>query len=100
MTDNGSTGGMTFEEALAELERTVRDLEDGKLGLEESLMRYEQGVGLVRGCHTQLRSAEQKILLLAGSDDDQQPILQPFKLEATAVTRADGARRPRKRPDE
>src|SRR5437588_3951159 len=89
---------LTFEDALVELERTVRELEDGRLGLEESLARYEQGVGLVRRCYSQLRAAEQKTLLLSGTDDGQQPILQPFKHEATAVARGDGARRPRNRP--
>jgi exodeoxyribonuclease VII small subunit len=91
---------LTFEEALIELERMVRELEDGRIGLEESLARYEQGVGLVRRCYTQLRAAEQKILLLSGTDDEEQPILQPFKHEATAVARGDGARRPRKMPDD
>ena len=36
-----------FEDALAELEQVVRDLEDGQIGLEESLSRYERGVGLI-----------------------------------------------------
>ena len=73
-----------FEESLIELERTVRDLEDGRLGLDEALARYEQGVGLVRRCYAQLRDAEQRILLLTGVDDNNQPILTPFKHEATA----------------
>jgi exodeoxyribonuclease VII small subunit len=90
---------LTFEDALVELERIVRELEDGRLGLEESLACYEQGVGMVRRCYAQLRAAEQKILLLSGSDDNDQPILQPFKHEATAVARADGPRPARKKSD-
>ncbi|MHB1425550.1 MAG: exodeoxyribonuclease VII small subunit [Gemmataceae bacterium] len=77
----------TFEESLLELERMVRELEDGRLGLEDSLARYEQGVGLIKSCYQQLRQAEQRILLLTGVDEEQQPILQPFKHEATAVTK-------------
>ena len=38
---------LTFEQALAELDRIVRELEDGKTGLEDSLARYEQGVALL-----------------------------------------------------
>ncbi len=91
---------LTFEDALVELERLVRELEDGRLGLEESLARYEQGVGLVRRCYAQLRTAEQKILLLSGTDEEQQPILQTFKHEATAVARGDGAKRTRKKVDD
>jgi exodeoxyribonuclease VII small subunit len=79
--------GRTFEESLLELERMVRELEDGRLGLEDALARYEQGVGLIKSCYQQLREAEQRILLLTGVDDEQPPILQPFKHEATAVTR-------------
>jgi exodeoxyribonuclease VII small subunit len=77
----------TFEESLLELERMVRELEDGRLGLEDALARYEQGVGLIKSCYQQLRQAEQRIVMLAGIDEEQQPILQPFKHEATAVTK-------------
>lgn len=77
--------GRTFEESLLELERMVRELEDGRLGLEDALARYEQGVGLIKSCYQQLRRAEQRIVMLAGIDDEQQPILQPFKHEATAA---------------
>ena len=79
--------GRTFEESLLELERMVRELEDGRLGLEDALARYEQGVGLIKSCYQQLRQAEQRIVMLAGIDEDQKPILQPFKHEATAVAK-------------
>jgi exodeoxyribonuclease VII small subunit len=84
---------LTFEESLIELERAVRDLEDGRLGLDEALARYEQGVGLVRRCYAQLRDAEQRILLLTGADENNQPLLTPFKHEATAPARPDLPRR-------
>ena len=91
---------LPFEEALVELERTVRDLEDGRLGLDEALSRYERGVGLIKGCHARLRQAEQRILMLTGADDAGQPILQPFQHEATASVKADPIRRARRKPDE
>ena len=75
---------VTFEEALELLDRIVRELEDGGTGLEESLSRYEQGVGLLKQCYAQLRQAEQRIQLLAGLDDDGKPILKPFDHTATA----------------
>jgi exodeoxyribonuclease VII small subunit len=68
----------TFEQALADLERIVRELEDGKIGLEESLARYEQGVALLRRCYGQLRQMEQKIALLTGVDEDGNPLTRPF----------------------
>lgn len=84
---------LPFEEALIQLERAIRDLEDGRLGLDDALARYEQGVVLVRRCYAQLREAEQRILLLTGVDDNNQPILTPFKHEATFAARPDLPRR-------
>jgi exodeoxyribonuclease VII small subunit len=88
----------SFEQSLLSLEQTVRELEDGELGLEEALARYEQGVRLIKSCYAQLRDAEQRILQLTGVDENNQPILQPFKHEAT-VTRA-APSRTRRRTDE
>jgi exodeoxyribonuclease VII small subunit len=91
----------TFEESLAALERMVRELEDGQLGLDEALARYEEGVGLIKHCHGQLRQAEQRILLLTGLDEQGEAVLQPFKHEATAVVKAgETPRRVRKKSDE
>jgi exodeoxyribonuclease VII small subunit len=73
-----------FEESLAELERVVRDLEDGQLGLDDALARYEQGIALIKHCQNQLLQAEQRILVLTGVEADGQPILTPFKHESTA----------------
>jgi exodeoxyribonuclease VII small subunit len=101
-----SPGRGTFEDSLAELERLVRELEDGRLGLDEALARYEQGVGLIKHCYGQLRQAEQRILLLTGVDESGQPLLQPFKHEATAVSRSaeftanSAPRRSRKKQDD
>jgi exodeoxyribonuclease VII small subunit len=83
----------TFEESLLELERTVKELEDGRLGLDEALARYEQGVGLIKSCYQQLRQAEQRILLVTGTNEAGQPILQPFQHEATALSRGKSAGR-------
>jgi exodeoxyribonuclease VII small subunit len=69
----------TFEEALAELEKIVRDLEDGATGLEKALERYEQGVGLLTRCHAQLRKVEQRIVELTGKDEAGNPVLRPFE---------------------
>lgn len=84
MTDSPPDDHLTFEQALAELEHIVRALEDGDVGLEESLSRYEKGVGLLKRCYAQLRTAEQRILQLTGVDDEGQPISQPFAHTATA----------------
>ena len=94
----------TFEDSLVQLERTVRDLEDGQLGLEDALSRYEEGVGLIKSCYGKLRTAEQRVLQLTGMNEAGEPVLQPFKHEATAAKSGDIAattrRAVRKRVDE
>jgi exodeoxyribonuclease VII small subunit len=70
---------LRFEQALAELEAILRELEDGTTSLEDSLARYERGVGLLRHCYGQLRDAEQKVKLLAGLTEDGGADLKPFE---------------------
>ena len=78
---------LTFEQALAELERIVRELEDGKIGLDDSLTRYEQGVALLKQCYGQLRNAEQRIQELVGVDEQGQPLTRPFDHTASTETK-------------
>jgi exodeoxyribonuclease VII small subunit len=80
MTDfeNQSTDLPCFEDALAELENIVHQLEEGQLGLAEALARYEQGVKHLKHCYALLQQAEQKIELLTGVKEDGTPITEPF----------------------
>jgi exodeoxyribonuclease VII small subunit len=84
----------SFEQALAELEQILRDLEDGTTTLEESLARYERGVGLLKHCYAQLQVAEHRIAQLAGLDADGNPALQPFDHTAADSGPAEARRRP------
>jgi len=52
---------MSFEEALAELEKIVRRLEDGKAKLDDAIAAYERGAKLKRHCEEKLREAKMKI---------------------------------------
>lgn len=58
-----------FETALAELERIVKQLEDGDLPLEKSLELYERGVQLSRFCHGRIEDAERRIEVLTARGD-------------------------------
>ena len=53
--------GLTFEQAFAELEESVRTLERGDLPLEESLTLYERGQELSAYCAKLLDEAELKV---------------------------------------
>ncbi len=87
---------LTFEKALADLERILRNLEDGTTSLEEGLAQYERGVALLKGCYQILRDAEQRILKLAGVDEEGKPLLEPFEhtasLESASPKKAPNAR--------
>jgi exodeoxyribonuclease VII small subunit len=52
---------LTFEEALTQLEQIAEQIEEGKIGLEESIDKYEQGMALVKQCRAILSKAEQRI---------------------------------------
>ena len=52
---------LSFEDALAELERIVRQLEDGRARLDEAITSYERGTALKRHCESKLREAQAKI---------------------------------------
>ena len=94
---NAGTGEATcFEDALAELETIVHQLEEGQLGLSEALTRYEQGVKHLKRCYQVLQEAERKIEILTGVREDGTPVAQPFEEEESSVEQAAGRRRQRK----
>lgn len=59
----------TFETSLNELERIVKQLEDGDMPLEESLKLFENGVRLSRECRERLNNAERRIEVLMREAD-------------------------------
>ena len=60
---------LTFEEALEQLESIAGQIEEGKIGLEESITKYEQGMALVKQCRDILAKAEHKIQKLQERED-------------------------------
>lgn len=90
---------MSFENALAELDRVVRDLEDGQIGLEDSLARYEAGIGLIRRCQAQLQKVEQRIRLLTSQTDEGEPQLEAFAPQPGPSKGAENKRTRKKRDD-
>ncbi|HZH27867.1 MAG TPA: exodeoxyribonuclease VII small subunit [Azospirillaceae bacterium] len=60
---------MSFEDALAELERIVRQLEEGRAKLDESIGAYERGTLLRRHCEAKLREAQAKVERITISAD-------------------------------
>jgi exodeoxyribonuclease VII small subunit len=56
-----SVSHLSFEEALAELEKIVRGLESGQQKLEEAITAFERGSALRRHCEAKLAEAETRI---------------------------------------
>jgi exodeoxyribonuclease VII small subunit len=52
---------LSFEDALAELERIVRQLEEGRAKLDDAITSYERGTALRRHCETKLHEAQAKV---------------------------------------
>lgn len=71
----------TFEASLQELEKIVRNLENGDLALEESLKLFEDGVKLSRECQERLNQAERRIEILM-RDEAGNGVLQTIEPES------------------
>ena len=52
---------MKFEDALSELEKIVKELEEGKVELDGAIERYERGAALKRHCEAKLAEAQARI---------------------------------------
>ncbi|HEY1562208.1 MAG TPA: exodeoxyribonuclease VII small subunit [Caulobacteraceae bacterium] len=61
MTDNVDISKMSFEAALAELERIVAELESGKADLEKSIDDYDRGAKLKAHCEAKLKEAQMRV---------------------------------------
>lgn len=69
-----------FEQALTELEKIVKQLENGNLSLERSLELFERGVKLARVCKEKLAAAELKVNKLI-KEKEGEFTEEPFKEE-------------------
>jgi exodeoxyribonuclease VII small subunit len=70
-----SPDGLTFEQAMAQLEAIVERVESGQIGLELALAEYERGVALVKRCREVLQRAELKVeeLSALAAPSEQEP---------------------------
>ena len=61
--------GLSFEDALKELETIVQQLEQGKTKLDEAIGAYERGALLKRHCEQKLAEAKMKVEKISFSAD-------------------------------
>jgi exodeoxyribonuclease VII small subunit len=71
---------LSFEDALAELEKIVRQLETGNGKLDEAIASYERGALLKRHCEAKLREAQARVeKIVIGADGT--PSTEPVSLD-------------------
>jgi exodeoxyribonuclease VII small subunit len=80
MTAKAVPEDMSFEDALAELEGIVSDLEGGKAALEDSIKSYERGIALKKHCEKKLSAAQEKIEKITIGPDGE-PRTEPFDVK-------------------
>ena len=78
----------SFEESLLALQQIVSDLEGGAITLDDSLRRFEEGIGLLRQCYQFLEQAELRIEQLVSLDAQGNCTLVPFNATATVDKQA------------
>ena len=74
-----------FEQAMKRLEEIVEQMESGGLPLEDLIVRYEEGMKLVRICQERLASAEQRIEIITRNSAGK-PVVKEFELATASPT--------------
>ena len=79
--NNDDIAAMSFEQALAALERIVDDLERGDVPLDQSIRIYERGEALKAHCEKLLKGAEDKVEKIRLSRDGKPAGTEPLDPE-------------------
>lgn len=59
--ENETLANLSFEDALAKLENIVRELESGRIKLDDAVSAYEKAVALKKLCQEKLQAAALKV---------------------------------------
>src|SRR4051794_27521052 len=78
---------VSFETAMERLEKIVEEMESGQMLLEDLLVRYEEGMKLVKVCQDRLAHADQKFQIIA-RDHAGKPSLKDFAVTEPPIASA------------
>ena len=81
---SAASDGLSFEKALAELEKIVERMESGDLSLEQALASHKRGLELARFCQQRLEAAQQQVKVLEGE------VLKPLELRERSGEAGEG----------
>ena len=94
MSTQQKKGGaeLNFEGAMDRLEAIVEQMESGKMPLEDLIVRYEEGMKLVKICQERLASAEQRIEIITRNNAGK-PVVKEFEPARTTRPAPNSKRR-------
>ena len=72
---------LSFEEALLQLENLVRELESGRIKLDDAVAAYERAVNLKKLCEAKLKAAQLKIEKIEISPEGEMKLSELDKIE-------------------
>lgn len=72
---------MSFEAAMAELEKVVGQLERGDVPLEDSIKLYERGAVLKKHCEGKLKEAEEKVAAITLDGEGNPTGIKPLDVD-------------------
>ncbi len=61
----------SFEEQISELEKIINELENGNLNLDDSVVKFEEGMKISKECNKMLENAEKKITILLNGENGE-----------------------------
>ena len=61
----------SFEEQIQELEKIINELENGNLNLDDSVIKFEEGMKISKECNKMLENAEKKITILLNDENGE-----------------------------
>ena len=61
----------SFEEQISELEKIINELENGNLNLDDSVVKFEEGIKISKECNKMLENAEKKITILLNNENGE-----------------------------
>ena len=71
--------GMSFEDAMRELEAIVTQLDSGNVDLDASIRLYERGAALKAHCEAKLKAAEEKVAAITLDRNGEPAGLKPVE---------------------
>ena len=69
--NNEEIKNLSFEDALSQLENIVRELESGRIKLDDAVSAYEKAIALKQLCESKLKAAQLKIEKIEISKNDE-----------------------------